>query len=174
MTSPVPTGPIMQVAWVTDDLDATEGVLGAMFGVTSWTRLPGIRFGPDDCTYRGRPADFVADISLAYSGDLQLELIRPVSGESIYTEHLERHGAGLHHTCIEVDDLAEAIAAARAAGHEIVQQGSMAGGGLEFAYVDTAAAGASYVELARVGPELRGFFEALRHPLTEPTEEFPS
>ena len=50
----------------------------------------------------------------------------------------------------------------------------MAGGGLEFAYVDTAAAGASYVELARVGPELRGFFEALRHPLTEPTEEFPS
>jgi catechol 2,3-dioxygenase-like lactoylglutathione lyase family enzyme len=162
MTSAVLSGPITQVAWVTDDLDATEGALSAMFGLSGWTRLPDIRFGPDTCTYRGRPADFVADISLAYSGDLQLELIRPVSGESIYTEHLERHGAGLHHVCVEVDDLAGAVAAARAAGHEIVQEGSMADGAMEFAYVDTAAAGASYVELARIGPELRAFYETLR------------
>ena len=149
---------------MTDDLDATEGVLSALLGVAHWTRLPDIRFGPDDCTYRGQPADFVADISLAYSGDLQLELIRPVSGESIYTEHLERHGAGLHHVCVEVDDLPEAVAAVRAAGHEIVQEGSMGGGLMEFAYVDAAAAGASYVELARVGPELHAFYDTLRHP----------
>jgi len=164
MTSSPLTGPIMQVAWVTDDLDATEAALSAMFGVTRWTRLPDIRFGPDACTYRGRPADFVADISMAYSGDLQLELIRPVSGVSIYTEHLERHGAGLHHVCVEVDDMAGAVAAVRAAGHEIVQEGSMGGGAMEFAYVDTAAAGASYVELARIGPELRGFYDTMRHP----------
>ncbi len=157
-----PTGPISQVAWVTDDLDATEGALSAMFGVSGWTRMPDIRFGPDACTYRGRPADFVADISLAYSGDLQLELIRPVSGASIYTEHLERHGPGLHHVCVEVDDMAGAVAAARAAGHEIVQEGSMGDGGMEFAYVDTAAAGASYVELARIGPEIRAFYDTLR------------
>src|SRR5688572_1869099 len=103
MTSLPLSGPITQVAWVTDDLDATESVLGALVGAGGWTRMPDIRFGPDTCTYRGRPADFVADISLAYSGDLQLELIRPVFGESIYTEHLERHGAGLHHVCVEVD-----------------------------------------------------------------------
>jgi hypothetical protein len=162
MTSLPLSGPITQVAWVTDDLDATEGALSAMFGVSGWTRMPDVRFGPDACTYRGRAADFVADISLAYSGDLQLELIRPVSGASIYTEHLERHGAGLHHVCVEVDDLAGAVAAARAAGHEIVQEGSMAGGAMEFAYVDTAAAGASYVELAWIGPEIRAFYDSLR------------
>ncbi|MDZ5619650.1 VOC family protein [Nocardioides sp. HM23] len=120
--------------------------------------------GPTRAPTAVGPADFVADISLAYSGALQLELIRPVSGVSIYTEHLERHGAGLHHVCVEVDDLADAVAAARAAGHEIVQEGSMGGGGMEFAYVDTAAAGASYVELARIGPEIRAFYETLRHP----------
>lgn len=167
MSSPLLTGPISQVAWVTDDLDVTQAVLGALFDIGEWTRLPDIRFGPETCTYRGRPADFVADISLAYSGDLQLELIRPVTGVSIYTEHLERHGAGLHHVCVEVDDLAGAVAAARAAGHEIVQEGSMAGGGMEFAYVETAAAGASYVELARIGPEIRAFYDTLRHPPTE-------
>ena len=162
MTSPLLPGPIAQIAWVTDDLDATEGALTALFGLGGWTRLPEIRFGPEACSYRGRPADFVADISLAYSGDLQLELIRPVSGTSIYTEHLERHGAGLHHVCVEVDDLVAAVAAVRAAGHEIVQEGSMADGGMEFAYVDTAAAGASYVELAWIGPDIRAFYDTLR------------
>lgn len=162
MTSAVLPGPVTQVAWVTDDLDATGRALSAMFGIPAWTRLPDIRFGPDTCTYRGQPADFVADISLAYSGDLQLELIHPVSGESIYTEHLERHGAGLHHVCVEVDDLVGAVAAARAAGHEVVQQGSMADGGMEFAYVDTSAAGASYVELAWIGPGIRAFYDTLR------------
>lgn len=162
MTTLPVTGPISQVAWVTDDLDATEAMLGGLVG--GWTRLPEVRFGPDTCTYRGTPADFTADISLAYSGDLQLELIRPVSGESLYTEHLARHGAGLHHVCVEVDDMADALAAVRAAGHEVVQEGSMAGGGMEFAYVDTAAAGASYLELARVGPELRAFYDTLRRP----------
>lgn len=162
MTTPVLPGPLTQVAWVSDDLDATEGVLTALFGCSAWTRLPGIRFGPDDCTYRGQPADFVADISLAYAGDLQLELIRPVSGSSIYTEHLEHHGPGLHHVCVEVEDLAGAVAAVRAAGHEIVQEGSMAGGGMAFAYVDASAAGASYLELAWIGPDIRAFYDTLR------------
>lgn len=167
MTSAALAGPITQVAWVTDDLDATEAVLATMFGIDGWTRLPEIHFAPDTCTYRGRPADFTADISLAYSGDLQLELIRPLAGESLYAEHLERHGSGLHHVRIEVDDLAAAVAEARAAGHEVVQQGSMAAGGMEFAYVDTAAAGASYVELAWIGPDIRAFYDTLRHPPTE-------
>lgn len=163
MTSPSLPGPITQVAWVTDDLDATEAVLGALVGTDGWTRLPDIRFGPDTCTYRGGPADFVADISLAYSGDLQLELIRPVSGVSIYTEHLERHGTGLHHVCVEVDDLVGAVTAARAAGHEIVQQGSMGGAdGMEFAYVEASATGTSYVELAWIGPDIRAFYDTLR------------
>ncbi len=162
MTALPLAGPICQVAWVTDDLDATEGTLRALFGVTTWTRMPDIRFGPDTCTYRGRPADFTADIAIAYSGDLQLELIRPVSGESLYTEHLARHGAGLHHVCVEVDDMAEAVAAVRAAGQEIAMAGSMGGGLMDFAYVETAAVGASYVELARVGPELHAFYDTLR------------
>lgn len=162
MTSAFLSGPITQVAWVTDDLDSTERALGAMFGPSGWTRMPDIRFGPGTCTYRGRPADFVADISLAYSGDLQLELIRPVSGKSIYTEHLERHGTGLHHVCVEVDDMAAAVETARAAGHEVVQEGSMGAGLMEFAYVEAPVAGASYVELARVGPELHAFYDTLR------------
>ena len=98
----------VQIAWVTRDLDATEKALTMLLGAKKWMRMPGVHFGPDTCTYRGKPADFVADISLSYAGETQLELIAPVSGESIYTEFLDRAGPGLHHICVEVDDLEEA------------------------------------------------------------------
>jgi hypothetical protein len=160
----IATGQIVQVAWVVEDLGPTETLLESQFGSGRWTRMEGIEFGPDACTFRGQPADFVADISLAYAGDLQLELIRPVRGDSIYTEFLTAHGPGLHHLCFETDDLAESIRAAQDAGLEIVQQGSMAGGAMEFAYVDGASSGMPYSELARFGPEMRAFFETLKAP----------
>lgn len=97
----------VQIAWVTADLDATEQALTTMLGARRWVRMPAVHFSPETCRHHGRPADFVADISLSYAGDTQLELIAPVSGESIYAEFLERHGAGLHHVCIEAADAEE-------------------------------------------------------------------
>lgn len=158
----IAAGPIVQVAWVVDDLAATETLLESQFGSGPWTRMEGIEFGPDTCTFRGQPADFVADISLSYAGDLQLELIRPVRGDSIYTEFLAAHGAGLHHICFETDDLGESIRAAERAGLDVVQHGSMAGGAMEFAYVDGASAGMPYIELAWFGPDMQAFFEQLK------------
>jgi catechol 2,3-dioxygenase-like lactoylglutathione lyase family enzyme len=159
----IASGPIVQSAWVVEDLDATEAFLGDHFGVRTWVRLEGIKFGPETCTYRGRPADFVADISLSYAGDLQLELIRPVSGKSIYTEFLTAtSGPGLHHVCFETEDLAESIRAAEAAGLDVVQTGSMAGGAMEFAYIDGAGAGAPYIEVVRIGPDMRAFFNDIK------------
>src|SRR5215471_13986266 len=91
----------VQIAWVTRDLDITEKALTTLLGAKKWIRMRGVHFGPDTCTYRGRPADFVADISFSYAGDTQLELIAPVTGESIYTDFLDAVGPGLHHICIE-------------------------------------------------------------------------
>ncbi|MGO4255263.1 VOC family protein [Marmoricola sp. RAF53] len=158
----IATGPVTQLCWVTEDIEATERFLSANFGVGAWTRLPDIRFGPDACTLRGEPADFTVHVSLGYAGDLQLEIIQPVSGTSIYTEFLAVSPPGLHHLCFEVDDMAVALESAREAGVEVVQAGSMMGGGMEFAYLDGAHAGVPYVELARIGPEMRAFYDALK------------
>jgi catechol 2,3-dioxygenase-like lactoylglutathione lyase family enzyme len=158
---PIATGPIAQVSWVTDDLDAQEALLTDHFGVGAWTRIPGVRFGPDACTYRGRPCDAVADISMAYSGDLQLELIRPLSGESVWSEFLDRSAPGLHHVCFRVPDLGTALAEAAAQGLQALMSGAMAGP-MEFAYLDGSAYGAPYIELARISPEMDAFFEAIK------------
>lgn len=92
MTLPVqsPT----QIAWVTGDLDATETALTGLLGVRKWVRIPDVHFAADACSYRGRPADFVASISLSYLGDMQLELIQPVRGENIYSDFLSDGGRG--------------------------------------------------------------------------------
>ncbi len=159
----VASGPIIQVAWVVTDLDAMEELLTTSFGTGAWTRMPAIHFGPESCTFRGEPAEFTADISLAYAGDLQLELIRPVTGENIYTEFLARSGPGLHHVCWEVDDMDRAVADAAEAGLSVLMRGSMADGMIEFAYLDGAAAGAPYIELARLSDEIKAFYEAIRN-----------
>lgn len=146
----------VQIAWVTEDLDATESALTTLLGAKKWVRVPDVHFGPDTCTYRGRPADFVAHISFSYAGDTQLELIAPVSGDSIYREFLDRAGAGLHHICMAVDDVAEAVA-----GADVVQRGVMPGG-MEFAYVSAEAAGVPYVEIAHISPDIQAFFDYVK------------
>jgi methylmalonyl-CoA/ethylmalonyl-CoA epimerase len=49
-------------------------------------------------------------------GDPLLELVEPDSADSHLCAFIERHGAGLHHLCYEVDSLDEQLAASRAAG----------------------------------------------------------
>lgn len=154
----------VQIAWVTRDLDATEKALTTMMGLKKWVRMPDVHFTPDTCTHRGRPADFVAHISLSYAGDTQLELISPVSGESVYTEFLDASGPGLHHVCIEAADVATYDAMlddAERNATPVVAQGIMPGG-MRFAYVSAAGAGVPYLEIAHIPSEIRAFFDYVK------------
>ncbi|RNL63255.1 VOC family protein [Nocardioides marmoriginsengisoli] len=162
MTATIATGPVTQIAWVTDDIAATEAFLSTAFGAGTWTRMNDIRFAPEDCTLRGEPADFVIHVSIVYVGDLQLEVIQPVSGTSIYSEFLAEKGPGLHHLCFDVEDMEAALAAAAELGHPVHQAGSMMAGGMDFAYIDGTAHGVPYVEIARIGPEMKAIFEAIK------------
>ena len=154
----------VQIAWVTRDLDATEKALTTLLGAKKWVRMPDVHFGPDACIYRGRPADFVAGISLSYAGDMQLELIAPVTGESIYTEFLDSGGPGLHHICVEAETTEAFETALRDAdqqGTPVVQQGVMPGG-MRFAYVSASQAGVPSIEIAHIPPEIRAFFDYVK------------
>ncbi|CAN5864479.1 VOC family protein [soil metagenome] len=163
MSSPVQTA--VQIAWVSTDLDATEAAMTSLLGVKKWVRMPDVHFAPDTCTYRGQPADFRADIALSYLGDLQLELIRPLSGASPYRDFLDTNpDGGLHHVCTDAADADRfdaAVAAAVLAGADVVAQGVMPGG-LRFAYVSNAAAGVPYLEIAHIPDEIRSFFDYIK------------
>lgn len=157
----IAAGPIFQVAWVVDDIAAATKEFTDCYGVAEWLRIPGVRFGPESCTYRGKPADYTIDVALGYAGGQQLELIAPVAGENLYTEMLRTSGPGLHHVAWVPEDYDAALAAAEAAGREILQQGAFEGVGMEFAYLGGGPFG-SYVELMRLSPEMRAMFDQLR------------
>jgi catechol 2,3-dioxygenase-like lactoylglutathione lyase family enzyme len=159
----------VQIAWVTRDLAATEAMLTSLLGARKWVRMPGVHFGPDKCCYRGQPADFVADISLSYAGDTQLELIAPVSGRNIYAEFLDERGPGLHHICVTVADAERfeaAVSDAELNGAPVVMAGTMPGG-MRFASVSARkvsaeGSGVPYIEIAYIPIQLNAFFEKIK------------
>ncbi len=157
-------GSPVQIAWVTHDLDATETALTGLLGVKKWVRMPDVHFPPDTCSYLGKPADFVASISLSYLGDMQLELIAPVRGPNIYSDFLRDSGPGLHHICVEAESaehFTSSLAAATERGASVVQQGVMPGG-MRFAYISAPHAGVPYVEIAHISAEIRQFFDYIK------------
>jgi catechol 2,3-dioxygenase-like lactoylglutathione lyase family enzyme len=153
-----------QIAWVTPDLDATERALTGLLGVRKWVRIPDVHFAPDTCSYLGKPADFVASISLSYLGDMQLELISPVRGENIYSDFLRDAGPGLHHICVEAQSperFEAALVDAAELGAPVVQRGVMPGG-VQFAYVSAAQAAVPFLEIAYIPPEIRAFYDYIK------------
>ena len=126
--------------------------------------MPAVHFGPDDCTYRGAPADFVADVSFSYAGDTQLEVIRPVSGVGVYSEFLEQSGPGLHHVCRaapDVDAFDALCVDAERDGVSVVARGVMPGG-MHFAYVSAPESGVPYLEFAFIPPDIQKFFDYVK------------
>ncbi|AWK71526.1 lactoylglutathione lyase [Rhodococcus oxybenzonivorans] len=154
------TGPIFQVCWVVEDLATAERHFADQFGVAKWLRLPNVHSGPDHCTYRGEPADYVVHVSLGYAGGQQLELIEPVSGRNLYVEQLERSGPGVHHVAWVPDDFEATLAEAARRGLPVVQQGRFEGVGMEFAYLEGGRLG-GYVELMKLSEEMRAMFDSL-------------
>lgn len=101
--------PFRQVAVVVRDLEAAVRHWSGVLGVGPWTAYtlapPRLR----DCVHRGERVDFSLRHALAWSGDVQFELVQPLTGPSIFAEHLERHGEGLQHLGTYVEDHPAAV-----------------------------------------------------------------
>lgn len=128
---------ITQIAFVVEDLDDGMDRFGALLGVEPWEVY---RFEPPrltDRTFRGEPHEYSMALAITEVGDTMLELIEPLEGESIYTEHLDEHGEGLHHVgCFAFDDVDAVIEEFEDAGMGVLQSGNF--DGVKYWYFDTA------------------------------------
>lgn len=157
-------GEIMQLAFVPDDFDAALDHWTKRMGVGPFFLLEGIHL--DGMKYKGKPTDAVFDLALAYWGAIQIELIRPRDDHpSIYSGEYADVGDGLHHVCILVDDIADAYAACKEHGAEIVIEGNF--GNSKVIYADPQPGGlagpGSLIEMLQQdpdGPDLFGMIKA--------------
>lgn len=76
-------------------------------------------------------------IMVARIGPVDLQLIQPGEGESLYKDYLEKRGEGVYHLGFVVDDIEESEADVQRRGLRIISNGRRADGS-GFAYLDTA------------------------------------
>ena len=119
----------------------------------------GIQWGvwtvePASSTIHGQAAPFTFYVALAQVGDAFYEIIQPLTGDSIYLEHLNSHGEGFHHTCVtygSLEDLRQARDDMLKQGREMLQSASMGEAG-EFYYFAIPETG-SILEVLYLDPE---------------------
>lgn len=118
--SQLKNGPITQIGYVVDDLDAAIAGWIATAGLGPWTVFRNVSL---DGVCEGEATTVTMDVGMAYQGDVQIELIEPTNAaRSPYRAADGRLLAGPHHLGWLVDDLDAATARARASGlREIFQ-----------------------------------------------------
>lgn len=131
---------INQICLVVKDLDRAMEAYWRNFGIGPWRVYT---YGPPlvkDTTYRGRPESYHMRLALASVGNIGLELIQHLDGDTVYKEFLERAGEGVQHLGVIVENLGRAVEQMQQAGFRVIQSGRGYGvhGDGGYAYVDTA------------------------------------
>ncbi len=152
-----PIGPILQTAFVTDDIQASMANLTRDFGAGPWFwRERGVF--PRQ-TYLGQPVQTALSIAMAYAGGMLFELIQQLDDSpSVY------HGAPglrLHHFGVASAGYAAALAACTARGYRLVYEAEVANGA-RVGYFDTADALPAMVEVIEFLPATQAMFARFR------------
>jgi methylmalonyl-CoA/ethylmalonyl-CoA epimerase len=134
--TPFLAAPFKQVALVVENLDESVRTWHDRLGIGPWTAW---HLGPhvlQDMTYQGQAVEFEFRHALAWQGEVQFELVEPISGPSIFADQLRDHGPGLHHVGKYVTDHQAAVQAVLADGFTPIQSahGFGATGDGAFAY----------------------------------------
>ena len=88
------------------------------------------------------------EIAFLPVGDSEIELLKPTDPDSGIGKYLSKRGPGLHHLCVEVDDIAATIARLVAQGIEMINtEPRIREDGTRYAFVHPKSTGGVLVEL---------------------------
>jgi methylmalonyl-CoA/ethylmalonyl-CoA epimerase len=103
--------------------------------------------------FRGKPAEgYGVKIRVAQLGNLRIELIQPIKGESPAKEFLDNKGEGINHVCFSVDDLDKEANKLIQKGLKVVSNVKFVSGGGNI-YFDTSEVGGVLTELLQQPPK---------------------
>jgi hypothetical protein len=143
-----------QNAYVTRDRARAEALIGERHGIQQW-----VHFEPEMTVFTATDgwAPAHVKVALGWSGDLQIELIEPVSGNvRHYLDYLPADPADLsprfHHICMRVPDWEATRREVRERGWPVAYEGGVEG--CEFIYIDARESLGHYVEYMWMSDEL--------------------
>lgn len=118
------------------DLDEALSRYDALFGATVEDRR--------------RVPDQQVAVAFLKLGDSQIELIQPLDAHSGVARFLERHGEGLHHIAVEVDDVEEELIRFMSDGIELIDSSPRQGAHGRIAFVHPRGTGGVLLELVEL------------------------
>jgi len=135
----IPVGPLDHVAIAVHDLEAAAERLGGPFGI-------GLSHREEIAT---------ADVEVGFlelPGQTSIELVCPLADGTPLARFLDRRGEALHHICFRVDDLVAALAVAKRAGLDLIDETPRPGArGALIAFLHPRSVGGLLVELKQKG-----------------------
>ena len=137
-----------QIGSVVKDLDRVMVFYSFTFGIGPW-RVREAEY--PEIMVRGRISSYKLIIANAdLGGGIDLELVQPISGRSLYSEFLDQGREGFHHLTFDFtrEAMEHAITNVKEEGIEVIQ-GAMnsAGAGESFAYLNTDRIGGTIFKL---------------------------
>jgi methylmalonyl-CoA/ethylmalonyl-CoA epimerase len=125
---------IDHVAILVDDLDAT---------LSFWRDALGMELTHIQDT----PAEN-AQVAFLPIGGSEIELVRPTTPDSGLARFLEKRGPGMHHICLEVDDINGMLEQLKLRGVALINEEPRLGsGGRKYAFIHPKSANGVMVEL---------------------------
>lgn len=85
-------------------------------------------------------------------GESNVELVQPTAAGTGIAKFLERRGEGIHHICIEVEDIEAALARLKEHGVELIDEMPREGAHGQVAFIHPKGAHGVLVELVEHGP----------------------
>lgn len=126
-----------QIGFVVKDLDTAIALYDPLFGP-----FKKVDFGEQAASYRGGPrSDYRLKFAFGRLGDLEIELIEWVSGDTPHRDFLEQGRDGMHHLRFRVDDIQ-------------YWQDKLASAGFETVWFDRLSPETAYAYLERAGDPL--------------------
>lgn len=132
--SPLTGRRIAQVAIVVRDIAEASRRYADIFGLPVPEPIvtqPGLEVR---MTYRGQLSDARAKLAFFDFGNLQLELIEPMGGDSVWQRHLDERGEGVQHIAFWVEGMGRVAEFLADHGIPMAQRGDMGAG--QYAYFD--------------------------------------
>lgn len=128
---------IDHIAIVVENLERALGVYRDALGMT----VTDIREMPEQ------------DVKMAFlpTGDSEIELLEPINPDSGIARYLAKRGEGLHHICLEVDDIEATLADLKAKGSQLIDETPKQGAYGKIAFIHPKGAHGVLVELVERG-----------------------
>lgn len=129
------TGVVLQVGFVTDNLDRTAQWFAELLGVELPPVIPSAPPEVAQVKYKGEPTDAMIRTRHFRFENIDLELIEPDHEPSSWREFLDRRGPGVHHIAFQTRNIAAKTEALAQHGFPVLHKGEWVGG--RYAYFDT-------------------------------------